>query len=78
MDQAEEIRKIRESQERMERWLVGDEKGGQFGLIARTNNHASRIKTLERWVFHFGASAAAAATILGLLYKLLVDWWPHK
>lgn len=65
---------MKEQLDRIERCLIGDEPMGQFGLVSRVNNHASRIKRLERWsVYLLGACAALLA-----VYRIYVDLWPHK
>ena len=63
--------------ERIESCVVGDPEIGQLGLVARTNNHASRLKKLERVVFTYGASIAGGSAVVGLIYKVAVDWWPR-
>lgn len=73
---ATETQDIKEQLNRIERCLVGDPEMGQLGLVARTNNHAGRIKRLEMWVFRIGVAAAVSAGVVGLIYKVATDWWP--
>lgn len=70
----EEKKKMNEQLDRIERCLVGDEEMGQFGLVSRVNNHAGRLKRLERWaVYLVGAGGGIA-----LLFKIAVELWPQK
>jgi hypothetical protein len=70
----ERLKKIEESIQRIERGLFGDEELGQLGLVSRTNNHAGRIKRLERLAW----AITVAMTLGGMAYKVAVDWWPKK
>ena len=67
------LKRIEDTTARIERCLLGDEAMGQFGLVSRVNNHASRIKRLERWALYVFAVSA----VLGVVYKIVVDFWPH-
>ncbi len=76
----DDLRHIRETTERIERWLIGDAKGGQMGLISRLEsterqsaNHERRIGHIER----VGVYAAGALFVLGVIYKIVTDWWPR-
>lgn len=69
---------IREQLNRIERCLTGDEAMGQQGLVSRVNNHSTRIKQLELWVFRVAVGTGAVTAGIGLVYKVATDWWPHR
>lgn len=68
------LKAIEEAVERIERCLTGDEKMGQFGLVQRANNHASRIKRLERYALYM-IGAGGLATVI---YHVAVDAYFKK
>lgn len=72
---AERLKKIETSVDRIERGMFGDEDLDQSGIITRQANHEGRIKTLEIWVFRVGATALGASAVLGLIYRLALDWF---
>jgi hypothetical protein len=64
---------IREQLNRIERCLTGDEKMGQRGLVARVNDHTTRIGRIEK----AGIYLAGVGGTLGLLWKIWSEW-PHR
>lgn len=70
----EQMEEIRRSVKRIESCLLGDEEIGQFGLVSRVNNHAGRIKRIERSII----SVVSGAGVVAVIYKIAVDFWPHK
>jgi hypothetical protein len=74
----EELRKMAESVQRIERALLGDEQFGHKGLVEEHKEHARRIRRLELWVFRIAATEAGAAFVIGVIYRVFVDFGPLK
>jgi hypothetical protein len=70
----ERLQRIEEAVSRIERGMFGDEELKFPGIIATQENHGHRLSRLEMWVFRVGVSVAAGGTVLGVVYKLAVDW----
>lgn len=69
----ERLSQIHQSQQRIERWLLGDRDGGQRGLIEKHERLHSRVTRLELIAVYL----AAICVIAGVLYKVVTDWWPR-
>lgn len=73
-EDTDRLERIESKVDRLTIAVMGDEEAGHRGLVFRTNNHASRIHTLERVVYWWGAAIAGGAFVVGLLHKLVTDW----
>lgn len=73
----ETLREMREDQIRVQVAVMGDEKAGHLGLVARMNNHARRIGRLEVWLYRIAGGATLISFIVGVVYKVATDWWPR-
>lgn len=69
---------IKTQLDRIERCLTGDDELDQPGLVSRVKDHHRRITKLELWVYRVVTGGAAVSFVIGLIYKAVTDWWPHK
>lgn len=74
----EDLKKMAESVQRIERALLGDAQFGHEGLVEGHKDHAKRIKRLEFWAFRIGASVVGAGFVISVIYRVLVDFSPLK
>lgn len=77
-DETERLERMEKTLERLANAVLGDREAGHLGLVARMENHAGRIKSLERWRMYYAAVGSGVVAAIGVLYKLATDWWPRR
>lgn len=72
--ESRQLTSMQRTLERIEHCVIGDPAAGQIGLVARVNDHAKRLKRLERYCLYL---VSAGAVLVGM-YRVLTDWFPKR
>ena len=66
-----ELQKLKESVERIELAICGDEKNGIEGIVKKVNKHDKQLTQIQRVSWGI-AGAAFLVSLIASIYKLLV------
>lgn len=69
-DEETRLERIERKLDRVVLAVYGDEEAGAMGLVFRVNNHAKRLRRIERIV----AYVIGAAFIVGAAWRIFTEW----